>query len=342
MRTAFITGLDGERLSDREARFLRAAEPAGLILFARNVATPEQVRRLIGDACEAIGHNDTLVLVDQEGGRVQRFRPPEWKRLPAARTFIEAADGDCDVAAEQVRLIAHAAAAELRPLGINVICAPVLDVPAKGADPIIGTRAYADDPDTVAELARAQAEGLMAGGAAPVGKHVPGHGRADADSHLALPTVDVDVSDLASRDFAPFKALADLPAMMTAHVLYLAIDETEPASTSRRVHDEIIRGAIGFDGLLMSDDLSMGALEGTIARRAERCLAAGSDVALYCKGVLSEMEAVASVAPALEGDARHRCEACFAASMNAQPLDAKAAAEALRALIAFEDKQAAT
>ncbi|MEL6872014.1 MAG: beta-N-acetylhexosaminidase [Pseudomonadota bacterium] len=337
MRLRFITGLEGPTLTPDERRFLADAEPAGLILFARNIETPEQVRRLIGEACDAVGHNDTLVLVDQEGGRVQRFAPPEWRRMPHGASYLKATGGDVAQAAEHARLVAHQVAADLKPLGVNVICAPVLDVPVEGAHPIIGARAYADDAEGVAAIARGIADGLIAGGVAPVGKHVPGHGRADVDTHDALPVVNAERDALTSQDFAAFKALADLPAFMTAHVVFDAIDATEPASTSARMHADIIRGEIGFAGLLMSDDLSMKALDGPIGRRTERVLQAGSDLALHCNGELGEMEAVAAAAMLLEGHARDRLEACFAATQQAGPLDEEAAEDARLAVIAFED-----
>ena len=316
MTLAFITGLAGARLEPAEKRFLRDSVPAGLIVFARNIETREQLRRLIGEARDAIGENETLVLVDQEGGRVQRMGPPEWSPMPEARALGRRYERAPDEALEMARALAGLIARDLVEVGINTDCVPVLDVPVAGAHDIIGSRAFSQETEIVTALGRAFADGLMAQGVVAVGKHVPGHGRARADSHLELPVVDAERDELAASDFLPFKALSDLPAMMTAHVVYSAIDGGAAASISRTVHDEIIRGAIGFDGLLMSDDLSMAALEGPLSRRAEQVIAAGSDLALYCKGVLSEMEEVARSAPRLEGKGRDRLSACAAIAMG--------------------------
>ena len=297
MLSAFIMGLAGTELAPAEAAFLRDARPCGIILFARNAADPDQVRRLTDAANAAVGE-EILVLIDQEGGRVQRLRPPHWRALPPAAAYDKAYAGDLEKAVQAARAAARLTAAELRAVGINTNCAPLLDVPAPGSHGVIGDRAYAAAPQRVAALGAAVAEGLMAGGVLPVMKHLPGHGRAVADSHFDLPVVTATRAELEASDFVPFRALAALPAAMTAHVVFTAFDARAPASISRRVTQEAIRGAIGFEGLLMSDDLGMKALSGTVAERAAAVLAAGSDVVLACNGGLAESEGVAAVAPA--------------------------------------------
>jgi len=307
MLSAFITGLAGLVLEDREAAVLRAARPSGVILFARNVADPEQARRLSEAACSAVG-SDILVLVDQEGGRVRRLRPPHWRELPAAAAYGRLYASEPSDACRVARLAAQLTAVELRASGINTNCAPVLDVPVPGSHDIVGDRAYGSDPHQVAALGLAVAEGHMAAGVLPVIKHMPGHGRATKDSHLELPVVTAARAELDRTDFAPFRACAGLPAAMSAHVVFEAIDADQPASTSARVTAEVVRGAIGFDGLLMSDDLGMKALSGTIAARAKAVLSAGCDLALLCSGNLDDTEAVAAVAPPLAGASRQRFE----------------------------------
>jgi beta-N-acetylhexosaminidase len=306
MLSAFIAGLAGTELTAREAALLREARPCGVILFARNVRDPEQVRRLTDAARAAIGADDVLVLIDQEGGRVARLKPPHWRVLPPAAAYGQLYQRDADAALRSAWLAARLTAADLSALGINTDCAPVLDVPVPGSHDIIGDRAYGTAPDQVAALGRAVAEGFMAGGVLPVIKHIPGHGRATKDSHHDLPVVTAARGDLDANDFATFRALADLPAAMTAHVVFTAVDAQAPASTSVRLIKEVIRGAIGFDGLLMSDDLGMRALTGSIADRAEAVLAAGSDLALLCSGEAAETESVAAVVPPLQGPAEAR------------------------------------
>jgi beta-N-acetylhexosaminidase len=252
-----------------------------------------------------VGH-DILVLIDQEGGRVRRLRPPNWRELPCAAAYGRLYRDDPAAACRTARLAAQLTAAELRGAGINTNCVPVLDVPAPGSHDIIGDRAYGAAPDQVAALGRAVAEGHMAGGVLPVIKHVPGHGRATADSHLELPVVTASRADLERTDFAAFRACADLPAAMTAHVVYAAIDPAQSASTSPRVIADIVRGAIGFDGLLMSDDLGMQALTGSMAERVKAVLTSGCDVALVCNGDLADTEAAAAAAPPLGGASLER------------------------------------
>lgn len=306
MPSAFINGLSGEQLTREERGFLRSSKPAGIILFARNCVSSDQVRRLVSDAKDAAGGDRMLVLIDQEGGRVQRLKPPLARRLPPARAFATMHAADAAAAVRAAHAVSRLVASELMALGINTNCAPVLDVPCAGAHDIIGDRAYGRDPATVIALGRAVADGLLAGGVLPVVKHVPGHGRAGADSHLDLPVVATAAAELDRTDFVPFRALADLPAAMTAHVVFSAIDAGAPASVSRTVTQTIIREAIGFGGLLMSDDLSMKALSGTLRSRAEAVIAAGSDLALHCNGNLAEMREVVEGVPMLAGEALAR------------------------------------
>ena len=320
MLAAFITALAGPELMPAEAGVLRAARPCGVILFARNVRDTDQVRRLTEAARDCVG-DDILVLIDQEGGRVRRLKPPHWRELPPAAAYGRLyADNPAD-ACLTAKLAARLTAAELRAVGINTNCAPVLDVPVAGSHDIIGDRAYGADPRQVCDLGLAVAEGYMAGGVLPVVKHIPGHGRATKDSHLDLPVVPASRVDLERTDFAAFRRLAHLPAAMTAHVVFEAIDPGLPASTSPRMTAEIIREAIGFDGLLMSDDLGMKALTGSIAERAQAVIAAGSDLALVCSGDLADSEAVAAVVPKLEFVARDRFERARAVFRQQQPFD---------------------
>jgi beta-N-acetylhexosaminidase len=335
MRSAFITGLAGQALTAREAALLKAAQPCGLILFQRNIGEPDEVRRLLETARAAVGAAELLVLIDQEGGRVQRLRPPHWRNRPAAARYGAAHARNPDGALRAARLAAGLAARELVALGINTSCAPVLDLPVPGGHDVIGDRAYGDTPERVIALGRAVAEGLLAGGVLPVIKHIPGHGRATKDSHRELPTVTASRAELEASDFLPFRALAHLPAAMTAHVVFAAIDPAAPASISERVTREVIRGLIGFDGLLISDDLGMAALAGSMPDRAQAVLRAGSDLALLCGGDVAELEAVAAVVPPLEGLARARFERACAAIGPPQALDVAEAeaclAEVLRA-----------
>jgi beta-N-acetylhexosaminidase len=329
MQRAFITGVSGETLTDEERRFVRDARPAGLILFARNCRAAEQIRALVSDFKVAAGDDRVLVLIDQEGGRVQRLKPPVARTLPPARAFATMHAAAPEAALRAAYAVSRLVASELTGLGINTNCAPVLDVPCEGAHDIIGDRAYGKDPATVIALGRAVAHGLLAGGVLPVVKHVPGHGRAGADSHLDLPVVDTAVADLDRTDFVPFRALADLPAAMTAHVVFSAIDAAAPASVSRVVTQNIIREAIGFGGLLMSDDLSMRALTGTLRSRAEAVIQAGSDLALHCNGNRAEMREVVEGVPVLEGQALQRLERARAAIGGGGAVDIAEAEAAL-------------
>ena len=325
MTASFITGLAGVSLGLDERAFLRDAGPWGLILFKRNIERPEQVRALVSDFRDAVGRDDAPVLVDQEGGRVQRLRPPHWPEYPPAAAYGLIYDRHRDDGLAAARLGTRLIAADLADLGITVDCLPVADVPAAGADPVIGDRAYGLTPDKVADLAGAAAEGLMQGGVLPVLKHLPGHGRATADSHERLPVVDTDSDTLDRTDFAAFRPLKHLPLGMTAHVVYSGIDPVEPATTSQTMIGDVIRRRIGFAGALMSDDISMGALSGTIAERTRASLAAGCDLVLHCNGRFDEMLAVADATPRLAGEAAHRAEAALAARSPAASIDLVAA-----------------
>ncbi len=321
MTSAMIAGVSGVTLTADEKAFFKEARPAGLILFGRNVVEPHRVAALVGDVRDAVGGDDLLVLIDQEGGRVQRLRPPAARELPRAACFHALYGRDPERAKRAAFAIARLCAAELVTYGITMNCAPVLDVPVAGAHDIIGDRAYGRSPQQVIALAREVANGLIAGGVAPVIKHIPGHGRATADSHHDLPVVTASHAELTATDFAPFKALADLPAAMTAHVVFTAIDPHESASTSERVVRDIIRGEIGFDGLLMSDDLSMKALSGGMRARAEAVIGAGCDVALHCNGDLAEMRLTAQGVPKLSGKAAERFALAVAASSSCKAFD---------------------
>ena len=302
---AFITGLAGLTITANERAFLRSAAPWGLIVFKRNVSTPDQLATLTRDFRDILGW-EAPVLVDQEGGRVARLGPPHWPVYPPGARYGAIYDRDPTSGLAAARLAGHLIAADLLAVGIDTDCLPIADVPVAGHDPIIGDRAYGTEPAKVAAIAGAVAEGLLAGGVLPVLKHLPGHGRATADSHLKLPVVSTDRATLEKTDFAAFRPLAGLPLGMTAHVVFSAIDAGSPATTSVTIVREVIRGFIGFTGLLMSDDVSMGALSGTIAERSHAALAAGCDVVLHCNGDLSEMQQVAGAAPELNGAAAQR------------------------------------
>jgi beta-N-acetylhexosaminidase len=325
---ACILGCAGPALSREETAFFRDVKPWGFILFARNVETPDQVKSLVDALRETVGRADAPVLIDQEGGRVQRLKPPHWPVYPPGRAYGQLAGAGADplLRREITRLGARLIAHDLASLGINVDCVPVLDVPDPHGHEIIGDRAYGQTPEEVAVLGRAAAEGLIAGGVLPVIKHIPGHGRARADSHLELPVVDATWDELDARDFAPFRALSDMPMAMTAHVIYSAIDPKRPATTSKKAMRKVIRGAIGYDGLVMSDDLSMKALSGDFDERAEQAIAAGCDVVLHCNGDMAEMKGVVDGAGALKGRAARRAAAALGRlARTPEPLDLEAA-----------------
>ncbi len=330
---ALIAGCAGPRLLAEERAFLRDADPLGFILFARNCEDPDQVTALVAEFRDAVGRANAPVLIDQEGGRVARLKPPHWRAAPPPIRFAELHDVSPDAGIEAARLNARLIAHELAALGISVDCLPVLDIPQRDADPIIGDRAAGSTPDQSAILGRAACEGLLAGGVCPVIKHIPGHGRATEDSHKALPRVDASIEDLRAVDFPPFAALADAPWGMTAHVVYKAIDPDRPATTSDAVVNGVIRDHIGFDGLLLTDDLSMRALTGPFEERASKSLEAGCDVVLHCNGDMGEMVASAKGAAPMTDKAWDRFERGEAMRANVEPLDVGAALARLDALM---------
>lgn len=307
--SAAILGCAGTTLTADEVAFFKDVKPWGFILFKRNIADPEQVRALTAALRATVGRDDAPILIDQEGGRVARLQPPHWRIYPPGRAYGQLVANDPLVAREITRLGARLIAHDLRSLGINVDCVPVLDVPDPKGHEIIGDRAYGDTPEQVATLGRAAAEGLLAGGVLPIIKHIPGHGRAMSDSHLELPVVKAKLAELDARDFAPFRVLSDMPMAMTAHVVYTAIDRKNPATTSKKAIKQVIRGSIGFDGLLMSDDLSMKALTGDFKQRAKDSLSAGCDVVLHCNGDMAEMKGVMSGVGKMSKEARRRAQA---------------------------------
>ena len=320
---AFITGLAGLTLSQAEQAFLREAQPWGLIVFKRNADEPEQLRRLIDEARATLGR-EVPVLVDQEGGRVQRLGPPHWPEYPPAAAYGRLYDRDRGAGLLAAELGAWLMAADLASVGVDVDCMPIADVPTAGADAIIGDRAFGEVPGKVAALAGAFAQGLAQGGVLPVLKHVPGHGRATADTHERLPVVMTERETLEATDFAAFRLLAGLPLAMTAHVVFAAIDPVEPATTSTVIVRDVIRGWIGLRGVLMSDDLSMGALSGSLAARTQAAIAAGCDLALHCNADMEEMCEVAAAAPTLAGEAARRAAAALAGRTRAAAIDVAA------------------
>jgi beta-N-acetylhexosaminidase len=309
---AIILGASGTALTPDEIAFFRDERPWGFIVFARNVESAGQLRDLAAAMRDCAGRPDAPVFVDQEGGRVQRLRPPLAPNYPTGAALGALYRHDRQAGQRAAWLMSRLHAFDLLRCGLNADCLPVLDVPVEGAHDVIGDRAYGKDPDTVAAMGRAAMAGLQAGGVLPVIKHIPGHGRAFADSHHNLPVVEASLDELRAHDFPPFKALNDAPMAMTAHVVYTAFDRDRPATTSSRAITQIIRGEIGFDGLLMSDDVSMKARSGDFAARTEAILAAGCDVVLHCNGVMEEMRAVAGAVPVLAGEALRRAERAVA------------------------------
>ncbi len=330
---AFISGLSGPALTADERAFLREARPWGLILFKRNIEDKAQVARLVRDSQEAIGIAGAPVLVDQEGGRVQRLGPPHWPAYPPGAAYGALYQRDKAAGLRAAWLGARLIASDLKPLGIDVDCLPLADVPVRGADQVIGDRAYGETPDQVAALAAAAAEGLEDGGVLPVLKHIPGHGRANADSHRSLPVVRASKTELEAIDFAAFRPLKGLPLGMTAHVVFTAFDPVLPVTTSATMIREVIRGFIGFDGFLMGDDVSMGALSGSIGERSRASLAAGCDLVLHCNGKLDEMQAVAAEAPELAGEPARRAGAALARRREPSPIDLAEARREFAALM---------
>ena len=330
---AFITGVSGLELSAPEREFIRGTRPWGFILFKRNVEAPDQVSALVEELRNCLDQADAPVLIDQEGGRVARLGPPHWPVYPPGASFGALYDLDKTLGLQAARLSARLIAADLIDLGITVDCLPLADVPVAGADAVIGNRAYGTEPAKVAAIARAVTEGLEQGGVLPILKHIPGHGRATADSHFGLPTVDTGAEELERNDFAAFQPLANLPMAMTAHVVFSALDPAQPATTSATIIRQVIRGVIGFQGLLMSDDVSMNALAGSIAERTRAIVNAGCDMVLHCNGKLDEMRDVAQETPELAGEALDRARRAMALRRKPAPFDRLAARAELEALM---------
>ncbi len=331
---AFISGCKSLALSGEERAFFRDADPWGLIVFGRNIESREQIRTLCDEFREAVGRADAPVLIDQEGGRVQRIRPPLCAAHPAAARYGALYAAEPESGLEAARIGAELLARELSEIGITVDCLPVLDLPVEGMTQAIGDRAYADEADAVIALGRAVIEGALAGGVLPVIKHMPGHGRATVDSHYHLPRVSADRATLEASDFRPFAALADAPLGMTGHIVFEAIDPDRPGTLSPVVIQDIIRGHIGFDGLLMTDDLSMKALSGSVGASAAAALAAGCDIALHCNGDMGEMLEVAAAAPRLEGRSADRAGRALSRLAPSGEVDMAALAEARDRLLA--------
>src|SRR5450759_683046 len=330
---AFITGVSGLELNAAERVFIRAERPWGFILFRRNIETPAEVILLIAELRDEAAQPDAPVLIDQEGGRVQRLGPPHWPIYPPGAVFGALYDIDPKLGLTAARLSARLIAADLIETGVTVDCLPLADVPVAGADAVIGNRAYGTEPAKVAAIARAVTEGLEQGGILPVMKHIPGHGRATADTHFRLPVVDTPRAELERVDFAAFQPLSDLPMAMTAHVVFSALDPAHPATTSATIIEQVIRGVIGFQGLLMSDDVSMNALAGSIAERTRAIFAAGCDMVLHCNGELGEMREVARETPQLSGKALQRAKRALASRKAPQACDRLAARAELDELI---------
>lgn len=333
--TPVIFGAAGLRLSNSETAFFAETKPCGFILFKRNIETPDQVRALVSEMKAAADNPNALILIDQEGGRVARLRPPHWREYPKGAQYGALWRVDPDLAGEAAYLGARLIADDLAALGLNVDCLPVLDVPVPGSHTVIGDRAYGQEPGVVMALGRAASQGLLDGGVLPIIKHIPGHGRAMADSHHALPVVKASRYQLDHHDFPPFRALGDMPLAMTAHVVFSAIDAENPATTSKIVIDEVIRRQMGFDGLLMCDDLSMKALGGDFGSRREAALAAGCDVVLHCNGDQSEMDAIADGLTGLVGDAKRRLDAATALLAPPRAFDRGQAEARLAELLAL-------
>ena len=329
---AFITGLAGTAITPEERAFLQEARPWGLILFKRNIDTATQILALASSFREIMGNAEAPVLIDQEGGRVQRLGPPHWSAYPAGAVFGALYEIDRAAGLSAARLSARLIAADLLDLRVTVDCLPLADLPVPGADAVIGNRAYGTEPGKVAAIARAVTEGLEQGGVLPVLKHIPGHGRATADTHFKLPEVDTSRAELERTDFAAFQPLADLPMAMTAHVVFSALDPAHPATTSATIIRQVIRGGIGFQGLLMSDDVSMNALAGSIAERTRAIVNAGCDMVLHCNGKLDEMRDVARETPELAGEALDRARRALALRRKPEAFDRQAARAELDAL----------
>lgn len=338
---AFICGLSGTELSADEAAFLRDARPWGVILFARNTGEPDQIRRLCRAVREALEREDAPILIDQEGGRVQRIGPPHLRAYPSGARYAELYLQNSLAGVEAAFLGARLMALDLHSLGITVNCLPVLDIPVEGTTTAIGDRALGLTVDAVATLGGAQIDGLLAGGVIPVIKHMPGHGRALVDSHKELPQVDATMAELETQDFTPFRLLAKrAPLGITAHVVFLDVDDTAPATHSSSVIVNVIRARIGFHGALMTDDICMSALSGGPRERAERAIAAGCDLVLHCNGELAEMREVAAGVSALSGDALRRADVALQWKRTPEDVDRAALEDRFDALLAQSPVQA--
>ncbi|WP_165219976.1 beta-N-acetylhexosaminidase [Affinirhizobium pseudoryzae] len=330
---AMILGCAGLSPTKDELALYREERPWGFILFARNLSEPEQIRDLVAGLKDAIGRPDAPVLIDQEGGRVQRIRAPHVEAYPPAARLGEIYEIDRGAGLRAAWLMSRLHAFDLTRLGITVNCLPVLDVLVEGSTQAIGNRSYGRDPAAVTALGTAASEGLKAGGMLPVMKHIPGHGRALVDSHHDLPIVTASIEELDAQDFAPFRALKDEVMAMSAHLVFTAIDPDRPATTSPKVINEIIRGRIGFEGLLLSDDSSMNALKGTLGERAADIVAGGCDIVLHCNGVMDEMRQVVAKVPELSGESLRRAETAEAAFRPADATDERAARAEFWALV---------
>lgn len=333
-RRAFITGVSGKALTRDEASFITEARPWGLILFARNVGTPSEVASLCAAFREALGDAGAPVLIDQEGGRVQRLKPPTWAQYPSAAVIGRVDEADPAAGRRAAYLKARLIGDDLHRLGIDIDCAPALDLFVAGASDVIGERAFSRVPGSVIRLAAAAMEGFLDAGVLPTIKHMPGQGRGPVDSHFHLPVVDAALDTLIETDFQPFRALRHCPFGMTGHVVYTAIDPSAPATHSAPVISGIIRRHMGFDGALMTDDLGMKALGGSFRERTERALAAGVDLALHCSGIMSEMEEVAAGSPVLAGESKRRCASALAARRVPASIDRAAAEHEFSSLLA--------
>jgi len=328
---AVLFGVSGAALTRDERAFLRDADPLGFILFARNLGNADDIRHLTSDLRETVGRGDAPVLIDQEGGRVMRLQPPDWPAAPAAAEIGALHARNPDAGREAAETLGRMFGAMLNDLGIDVDCAPVLDLGLPETTDAIGDRAYSADPETVSVLGGAMAHGLMREGCLPVIKHMPGHGRGTVDSHKELPRVEADLETLRATDFAAFRPLNDLPLGMSAHVVYEAADPENPGTVSRVVIDDLIRREIGFDGFLLTDDIAMEALSGTPGERATAALAAGCDAVLHCSGVLTEMEDVAGNVSALSQSAARRWNRARAAAQKPEGADFRELDSALTA-----------
>jgi beta-N-acetylhexosaminidase len=332
---AIIFGCSGTSLSEAERGFFRSADPLGFILFRRNVDSPDQVRGLVAALRDSIGRADAPILIDQEGGRVARLTPPHWPALPPARAIGQLAERDHAAGLEAAASVGRCIGAMLAALDIDVACAPVVDLLLAETHAVIGDRAFAADPALAGALARAACEGFQSAGVTPIVKHIPGHGRATADSHQVLPRIDAPADLLGRTDFAAFRAVHDAPWAMVAHCVYTAFDPDLPASTSRSVIARVIRDLIGFDGILIADDIGMKALQNSLAESAERTLAAGCDLTLHCSGDLAEMESIAPSVPPVTDEAATRLVRADVARRRAiRVCDVAAEAARIRELLA--------